>query len=270
MGLEDGVCARHFLVDVRLHCAERVSSASRSLRHSPGPIESRIGVCVRAAVSTAGHQSVGFQETAEFGLRRDFLASHGRGLRPSKYHSNGSIESSSHGQGNRSIISFLIPFNSFFFFFRISQVEVVSDRTTLHSIESNEFLDSPEFESSRAAGETKFRVHRFLLIATLSDEMNSFWMTKVSIVAVCPSRYLSWQRSSLEYLFAKETHLATVFGVLVSRDVISKVCAMSKKVSHCFQCKQSFDVNTPPFLCVLIREGGTAERSGSRYSLTVR
>jgi len=87
---------------------------------------------------------------------------------------------------------------------------VVSDRTTLHSIESNEFLDSPEFESSRAAGETKFRV---------------------SIVAVCPSRYLSWQRSSLEYLFAKETHLATVFGVLVSRDVISKVCAMSKKAA---------------------------------------
>ena len=117
------MCARHFLVDVRLHCAERVSSASRSLRHSPGPIESRIGVCVRAAVSTAGHQSVGFQETAEFGLRRDFLASHGRGLRPSKYHSNGSIESSSHGQGNRSIISFLIPFNSFFFFFEFPRLK---------------------------------------------------------------------------------------------------------------------------------------------------
>ena len=57
-----------------------------------------------------------------------------------------------------------------------------------------------------------------------------FHVQKVSIVAVSPSRYLSWRRSSLEYLFAKESHLATVFGVLVSRDVISKVCAMSKKV----------------------------------------
>ena len=37
---------------------------------------------------------------------------------------------------------------------------MVSDRTILHSIESNEFLDSPEFESSRGAGDTKFRVRK--------------------------------------------------------------------------------------------------------------
>lgn len=49
-------------------------------------------------------------------------------------------------------------------------------------------------------------------------------------------RYISWQRSSLEYLFVKETVLANVFGVLVARDVINKVNAMSRKVltnSYC-------------------------------------
>ena len=38
------------------------------------------------------------------------------------------------------------------------RAQVVSDRTTLHSIDANEFLDSPEFESSRASLEDKFRV----------------------------------------------------------------------------------------------------------------
>jgi len=126
------------------------------------------------------------------------------------------------------------------------KVQVVSDRATLHSIDCNEFLDSPEFESSRATGETKFRV---------------------SIVAVSPSRYLSWRRSSLEYLFAKESHLATVFGVLVSRDVISKVCAMSKKLAH--QKGVVVDIRLPsdtsPDLCcvtkqTLIHENGAVER----------
>lgn len=44
------------------------------------------------------------------------------------------------------------------------KVQVVSDRATLHSIDCNEFLDSPEFESSRATGETKFRVDRFPML----------------------------------------------------------------------------------------------------------
>ena len=35
---------------------------------------------------------------------------------------------------------------------------MISDGTTLHTIDSNEFLDSPEFESSRASVEDKFRV----------------------------------------------------------------------------------------------------------------
>ena len=42
------------------------------------------------------------------------------------------------------------------------RAQVVADRTTLHTIDANEFLDSPEFESSRASLEDKFRV-QFLL-----------------------------------------------------------------------------------------------------------
>ncbi|XP_046439237.1 popeye domain-containing protein 3-like [Daphnia pulex] len=90
------------------------------------------------------------------------------------------------------------------------KVQVVSDGTTLHTIDANEFLDSPEFESSRASVEDKFRV---------------------SIIATGTSRYISWQRSTLEYLFVKETVLANVFCVLVARDVINKVFAMNKKLA---------------------------------------
>ena len=79
----------------------------------------------------------------------------------------------------------------------------------LHGIISTEFLDSPEFESNRAKKDEKFQV---------------------SIVAVWPCRYICWQRSSLEYLLVKETHLATVFSALVARDVTSKVYAMNQKV----------------------------------------
>lgn len=46
----------------------------------------------------------------------------------------------------------------------VKQAQVVSDGTTLHTIDPNEFLDSPEFESSRASVEDKFRV-MYLIIA---------------------------------------------------------------------------------------------------------
>ena len=54
---------------------------------------------------------------------------------------------------------------------------------------------------------------------------------KVSIVAVSSCRCITWQRSSLEYLLVKETHLATVFSLLVARDVTSKIYQMNKKVN---------------------------------------
>ena len=58
---------------------------------------------------------------------------------------------------------------------------------------------------------------------------------KVSIIATGTSRYISWQRSTLEYLFVKETVLANVFCILVARDVINKVFAMNKKVCRIFK-----------------------------------
>jgi hypothetical protein len=53
---------------------------------------------------------------------------------------------------------------------------------------------------------------------------------QVSIVAATSCRYLYWQRASLEYLFVKETYLATVLTTLIARDITTKLYAMNKKV----------------------------------------
>ncbi|PSN32421.1 hypothetical protein C0J52_27292 [Blattella germanica] len=89
------------------------------------------------------------------------------------------------------------------------KVNVMSDHQFLHPIMPCEFLDSPEFESSRATTDDKF---------------------KVSIVAATACRYLYWQRSSLEYLFVKEIYLATVLTTLIARDITTKLYAMNKKI----------------------------------------
>lgn len=39
-----------------------------------------------------------------------------------------------------------------------------------------------------------------------------------------------WERSSLEYLFVKETYLANVLTVLVAKDITTKLYAMNNKV----------------------------------------
>ncbi|PNF30494.1 hypothetical protein B7P43_G10872 [Cryptotermes secundus] len=89
------------------------------------------------------------------------------------------------------------------------KINVMSDHQFLHPIMPCEFLDSPEFESSRATTDDKF---------------------KVSIIAATSCRYLYWQRSSLEYLFVKETYLATVLTTLIARDITTKLYAMNKKI----------------------------------------
>lgn len=89
------------------------------------------------------------------------------------------------------------------------KVNVLSDTNFLHPILPCEFLDSPEFESSRASVDDKF---------------------KVSIIAASSCRYLYWQRSALEYLLVKETYLATVLTTLVARDIATKLYAMNNKI----------------------------------------
>uniref|UniRef100_A0A6A7G6C3 Popeye domain-containing protein 3-like n=2 Tax=Hirondellea gigas TaxID=1518452 RepID=A0A6A7G6C3_9CRUS len=89
------------------------------------------------------------------------------------------------------------------------QVHVLNGGQFLHSISPMEFLDSPEFESSRASLDEKF---------------------KVSIVSASTSRYLFWKRSSLETLFIKEHHLATVLSTLVASDITNKLYNMNKKM----------------------------------------
>ncbi|XP_022117161.1 popeye domain-containing protein 3 [Pieris rapae] len=89
------------------------------------------------------------------------------------------------------------------------KVNVMSGHQFLHPILPCEFLDSPEFESSRATIDEKF---------------------KVSIVAASSCRYLYWQRSSLEYLFVKEPYLASVVTTLIARDITTKLYAMNNKI----------------------------------------
>ncbi|XP_033228448.1 popeye domain-containing protein 3 [Belonocnema kinseyi] len=89
------------------------------------------------------------------------------------------------------------------------KVNVLSESNFLHPILPCEFLDSPEFESSRASVDDKF---------------------KVSIVAASSCRYLYWQRTALEYLLVKETYLATVLTTLVARDIATKLYAMNNKI----------------------------------------
>ncbi|KAK9694007.1 Popeye protein conserved region [Popillia japonica] len=89
------------------------------------------------------------------------------------------------------------------------KVNVLSDNQFLHPILPCEFLDSPEFESSRNTVEDKF---------------------KVSIVAASTCRYLYWQRTALEYLFVKETYIGTVLTTLIARDITTKLYAMNNKI----------------------------------------
>lgn len=63
-----------------------------------------------------------------------------------------------------------------------------------------------------------------LLITNFTDSL------QVSIIAAVPCRYLYWQRSALEYLFIKETYLATVIGTLVATDITNKLYMMNNKV----------------------------------------
>lgn len=89
------------------------------------------------------------------------------------------------------------------------KVNVMSDHQFLHPILPCEFLDSPEFESSRANVDDKF---------------------KVSIIAATSCRYLFWQRTALEYLFVKETYLATVVSTIVASDITTKLYSMNSKI----------------------------------------
>lgn len=52
------------------------------------------------------------------------------------------------------------------------------------------------------------------------------------MIAATTCRYLFWQRSALEYLFVKETYLATVLPTLVAKDITVKLYSMNNKVKQ--------------------------------------
>lgn len=86
---------------------------------------------------------------------------------------------------------------------------MISENQYLHPILPCEFLDSPEFESSRNTPDDKFNV---------------------SIVAASTCRYIFWQRTALEYLFVKEPYVAIVLTTLVAKDIATKLYSMNSKI----------------------------------------
>ncbi|XP_042214345.1 popeye domain-containing protein 3-like [Homarus americanus] len=130
--------------------------------------------------------------------------------------------------------------------FQPLDVNVMADNQFLHSIINMQFLDSPEFESSRASLEDKF---------------------KVSIIAATSCRYVFWQRTSLEYLFVKESYLATVLSTIIARDITTKLYNMNQKIvtekgSH-------LDIRLPSLTSSLSSScgGDGSLRSPARFSL---
>jgi hypothetical protein len=95
------------------------------------------------------------------------------------------------------------------------RVNVLNDRTFLHSIHPGEFLDSPEFESSGPKW---------------ADSTTAESTFKVTVCAAVPSRCLVWPRIALEHLFLKDPHLATVMTTLISRDITHKLLNMNAKL----------------------------------------
>ena len=77
---------------------------------------------------------------------------------------------------------------------------VLNSQSFLHNIEPGEFLDSPEFESSSCS----------------SPQSRSF---QVTVLAGVTSKYISWHRTSLEYLLVKQPRLGSVMTALISRKV---------------------------------------------------
>lgn len=106
-------------------------------------------------------------------------------------------------------------------------MNVLSDNQFLHPILPCEFLDSPEFESSRNTVDDKFKV---LISIKFLGTTFLYLLFQVSIVAASTCRYLYWQRSALEYLFVKDTYVATVLTTLIARDIATKLYAMNNKI----------------------------------------
>jgi len=94
------------------------------------------------------------------------------------------------------------------------RINVLTDKSFLHSIHPGEFLDSPEFESSKSSGRVDISESTF----------------KVTICAAVSTRCLIWPRVVLDFLFIKDPHLAKVMSTLISRDITHKLMCMNSKL----------------------------------------
>eukprot|EP00095_Tigriopus_kingsejongensis_P009715 snap_masked-scaffold115_size343722-processed-gene-2.15 protein:Tk09715 transcript:snap_masked-scaffold115_size343722-processed-gene-2.15-mRNA-1 annotation:"hypothetical protein TcasGA2_TC013794" len=100
------------------------------------------------------------------------------------------------------------------------QLNVITEKSFLHQIKRNEFIDSPEFECS-----------------SLEDTFH------ITICAAGPSKYISWDRSTLEYMFVKDPSLSLIFNALISQDITEKLFAMNNRLR--MPDGQSIDIRLP-------------------------
>lgn len=89
------------------------------------------------------------------------------------------------------------------------QLNVLTEKSFLHLIGSHNFIDSPEFECS-----------------SVEDTFH------ITICAAGPCKYISWERSTLEYMFVKDPTLALIFNALISQDITEKLFAMNAKLRN--------------------------------------
>lgn len=131
----------------------------------------------------------------------------------------------------------------------------------LHSIGPNQFLDSPEWESSpsvlptvnsaatfkheydQLTGRTRvgpvvdarssiqyksaIGTNSTSIPATASSSANHF---NVSLIAIAPSQYLFWDRRDLELYLLHNKDMAHLFKLILAKDITEKLYAMNEKV----------------------------------------
>lgn len=132
----------------------------------------------------------------------------------------------------------------------------------LHSIGPNQFLDSPEWESSPSVlpsvGSAATFKHEYDQLtsrtrvgpvpdarssiqykATLGTNSTNIPTTSavvpenhfnVSLIATAPSQYIIWDRRDLELYLLHNKDMANLFKLILARDITDKLYAMNEKV----------------------------------------
>lgn len=109
-----------------------------------------------------------------------------------------------------------------------TRVDVSSSGTLLHSIHANEFLDSPEWESSPLVASASTSSSAYLDRTSAPSMANTRF--NVSLIASSQCKLICWQRTTLEYYLRKNSYMGFVLNMIVARDITNKLYAMNDQV----------------------------------------